>query len=490
MTDLDAFRRSFARFLVCLLWAHLPVAAAVPLLAGSGGLAGGPVAATALLACATTLFWWRDPIGPATRAASGVALVGMAAVLLYASAGHPWQLDLHMYFFACLAVLAGWCDWRIILIAAGATAAHHLVLDVVLPALVFPSGSAGSELGRVVLHAVIVAIEAGVLIWICRTIAQTFAVLAASEREAQARMVRMRDLEQETAAARTSADLARRQGILRMAEMFEGAVGGIVDKVTAAAAELQTAAQAMSGTAGHTADRSATVAAAAGEAAGNVGAVAAAAEELGASVQEIGRQVAGSASLAQRAVAEADQTSGLVRELNEAVAKIGDVVGLISSIAGQTNLLALNATIEAARAGEAGRGFAVVAAEVKELANQTARATQEITGQIGRVQGSTGQAVAAIDGITARIQEISTVATAIAAAVEQQGAATQEIVRNISQASTGTSEVTSNIAGVASAAEEAGTAATQVLGAAGELSRQSGYLSAEVSRFLATVRAA
>jgi methyl-accepting chemotaxis protein len=189
-------------------------------------------------------------------------------------------------------------------------------------------------------------------------------------------------------------------------------------------------------------------------------------------------------------VAEADQTGALVQELSVAVAKIGDVVGLISSIAGQTNLLALNATIEAARAGEAGRGFAVVASEVKTLASQTAKATEDIAGQIASVQSSTHQAVSAIGSITKRIQEISGVAASIAAAVEEQGAATQEIVRNVGQAATGTGEVTRNIAGVAGAAEQTGAAACQVLASASELSRQSQQLSSEVRRFLETVRAA
>ncbi|MFF9550753.1 methyl-accepting chemotaxis protein [Methylobacterium fujisawaense] len=301
---------------------------------------------------------------------------------------------------------------------------------------------------------------------------------------------RVRRLEEEAARERAEAEARHKAELMQLADAFERTVGAVLSSVASAATELQATASGMNGIASDTARQSTTVAAAANQAAANVNTVAAAAEELGASVNEIARQVSGSEELAGQAVREADQTATLVQELSEAVRKIGDVVAMISAIASQTNLLALNATIEAARAGEAGRGFAVVAAEVKELASQTARATEDITKQISRIQGATGSAVGAIDGIRRRIQEINTVAASIAAAVQQQGAATQEIVRNVSEAAAGTGEVTSNVIGVARSSEETGAAATQVLTAASDLSRQSEHLGGEVARFLSKIRAA
>ncbi|MGL4528760.1 MAG: methyl-accepting chemotaxis protein [Aestuariivirga sp.] len=305
------------------------------------------------------------------------------------------------------------------------------------------------------------------------------------------RMVAEKAAEQAEAKRAAEAEaMIERQGVMRqIADRFERAVGGVVETVSSSAIALQSTAEVMTTAASETASQSTAVAAAAEQAGVNVSTAASAVHELGASIQEIGRQVASSASLAKAAVTEADQTNLLVQELSKTAAKIGEVVTMISGIADQTNLLALNATIEAARAGEVGRGFSVVAAEVKTLADQTRRATDEIAGQVSRIQDSTGHAVSAIDGIARRIRDMSEATSAITAAVTQQGAATDEFVRNVAQAAQGTREVTNNIAGVAGTAEETGAAAAQVLVSASELSEQSEHLKREVAQFLQSVSA-
>ena len=267
-------------------------------------------------------------------------------------------------------------------------------------------------------------------------------------------------------------------------------VKDVVGIVASAASELEATAQSMSATAEETSQQSAAVASASEQATNNVNSVASASEQLATSISEISRQVTHSTEIATRAVAEAEQTNETVKTLAEASQKIGAVVALINDIASQTNLLALNATIEAARAGEAGKGFAVVASEVKSLANQTAKATEEIAAQISTVQGVTDDAVRAIEGIGGTISQVSETATTIAAAVEEQGAATAEISRNVQEASAGTQEVTSNINGVAEAAGETGRSVSEVLESAGSLSKHAESLRGEVDAFLKNIGAA
>ena len=302
--------------------------------------------------------------------------------------------------------------------------------------------------------------------------------------------IEMDRMREEQIEAEKRAEEEKRQMMLKMADDFEASVGGVVDQVSSASTEMRASSESMAATAEETSTQSATVAAASEEASANVETVASAAEELSSSIAEISRQVAQASEIAGNAVSEAETTNAKVQGLAEAANKIGEVVALITDIADQTNLLALNATIEAARAGDAGKGFAVVASEVKNLANQTAKATDEIGTQISGIQTSTQEAVTAIEAIGKTIGAIDEVAAGIASAVEEQGAATQEIARNVEQAAAGTQEVSSNISGVNQAANDTGAAATQIQSAASELSQQSETLRIEVDKFLANVRAA
>jgi len=283
---------------------------------------------------------------------------------------------------------------------------------------------------------------------------------------------------------------ARATRINELNREFDSRVHGVLTAVTAATTQLQSSAESMASIAEETNAQATTVAAASEQASANVQTVAAAAEELSASISEIGRQVQRASDISQQATSEADHTNAVVSGLADAAQKIGEVVDLITDIADQTNLLALNATIEAARAGDAGKGFAVVANEVKSLAGQTAKATEDIGRQIGAVQAETKTAVSAIGGISEIINRINEVASAIAAGMEEQDAATQEIARNVQQASQGTSEVSQTIVGVTEAAREAGSAAENVLKATDSLNEQSSSLKGMVERFLADVRAA
>jgi methyl-accepting chemotaxis protein len=271
---------------------------------------------------------------------------------------------------------------------------------------------------------------------------------------------------------------------------FENDVGELVGQLAVGATELEATARSMAGTAQRSDQQATSVAAAVEQASAGVHTVASAAEQLTASINEISRQVAHSSSITGKAAMDSQRTDVIVRALAEGAEKIGNVVGVIRSIAGQTNLLALNATIEAARAGDAGKGFAVVASEVKGLADQTRRATEEIGGQIAEIQSATQQAVAAISGITDTIRQVSEISTSIASAVEQQGAATAEIARNVQQTAQATQEVSANISGVSEAANDTGLAAGEVLSSASELSRQGELLSAAVNAFVTAVRAA
>ncbi|WP_428486198.1 methyl-accepting chemotaxis protein [Rhodopila sp.] len=315
------------------------------------------------------------------------------------------------------------------------------------------------------------------------TMAQAIAVLREKSAEAAHLAV-----EQD----RLKADAAReRQTAMRnMADGFEASVKSMVDGMATAAAGMEASAGTMHSAAAAADSDTIQAATAAEQTSSNVATAAAATEELSASIHEISRQITQSAQVASSAVAEAGRANAAMTELAGAARRVGDIVGLISGIAGQTNLLALNATIEAARAGEAGKGFAVVASEVKSLATQTARATDEINSTVGNIQSMTGTALTAIQAISDTVTRMSEITATVAAAVEEQGAATQEIARGVQQAADGTRQVSGSVATAHQAVAETGTVAATVLAAAGMLTGEAARLKTEVGGFLAGVRAA
>jgi methyl-accepting chemotaxis protein len=483
--DLVKLREATSKTLIAVLWLHVPIALIIGLVRGADWLT--PVVLMAALAIAATASWRTAGNSLSTRLIVAVALMGGVSTLVYQLSGHAWQIDLHMYFFASLACLVAYCDYRPIIAGTVAVALHHLALNFIFPAAIYPGGA---DFGRVVVHAVILLIEAGVLIALALKLSQLFETTARKTAEAEtAHAAEARANAERSEAerrAKQSSDSARRD----LAVGFERKIGSIVEAVAVAVGEMQGMSTSMRDSSAEAARQTAAAANASTQASSNVGTVAAATEELTASINNISQQVTRSAEIAGKAADEARRTNAVVEGLAAGTQKIGEVVTLIQNIASQTNLLALNATIEAARAGEHGKGFAVVASEVKALANQTAKATEEISAQVQGIQNATGDAVSAIQAIGGTIAEIDAISNEIATAVEQQGLATREISGNVQQAADGTRNVNNSIVSVSRTSEEAGQAASKLLEAANGLSSQSERLKAEVGSFLGSLNAA
>ncbi len=484
MNAVESLRKHTARLLGIFICLHLPLVALIDWMRhGSPGIVTG---IGAVIAVSTGVMTFAVK-GPAVRYFQAAAMMLTVATLVAALDGHPWQVDMHMYFFASLAMLAAFCEWPVILIATATVAVHHLALNFLLPAAVFPNGG---DFFRVVMHAVIVLIEAGVLMWVARHMANALISSEAALERAQASSKEAETLTEQIRAREATSQEDRRRMLGEVAGKFEQAVRAIIEKVSSDSDRATALATAMAASARDNAHRVGTAATASNAATGDAQSIAAAAEELSASVSEIQRQVQRSTEITARAVSEAGTSSAKVRELTEAAQKIGDIVRLINEIASQTNLLALNATIEAARAGDAGKGFAVVANEVKSLANQTAKATEDISAQISAIQSVTRESVTAIQSVSETIGEVSEVVSHINASVDQQNAATREIAQSAQNVSRGTAETSDVIESVRVSAEETGASASEVSEAARGLLSLSQRLKDDVDRFLKTLLAA
>src|SRR5258708_890056 len=351
------------------------------------------VLATVLAGAATVAWRVAGSTALATRLVVAVAFIGMIGLLLEQMAGHPWQLDIHMYFFAALAMLAIYCDPLVLCFAAAATALHHLALNFVLPAAVYPGGG---DCGRVVLHAVIVVMESGVLIWLTYQLIVLFRRSAEKTAEAVAARTAQAQAYAERAEIEARAEEAKRVTTSALADAVEASVQGLVQAVAGAASDMRGTAEGLSLTANEAKRQTSSVAASSQETLASVETVATAAEELSASVTEISRQMAEAAKVSGQAVSETEATNETLKGLAGAAMRIGEVVQLINGIASQTNLLALNATIEAARAGEAGKGFAVLAGRGKLLSTPTPHATEGIRGPNSAIPAEARHAVARI----------------------------------------------------------------------------------------------
>jgi methyl-accepting chemotaxis protein len=485
MTDLVTLRRRALGFLLTLLWVHVPLVLGVAAWLGQAWLVLGGAA----LACALAASWavMQSPDSGAARATVAVALIADVSLLVAACRGLGWQSDLHMYYFAALAMLVTCCDRSTILVAALVTAVHHLVLNELAPALVFPDGA---DLWRVALHAGIVVMETTALVWMTHAMTRLFAAGARQVQEIEAALAAVQAAQAQSEQVRAEADGVRRTLLQGLAGDLDRQLRGTLSRIGDGVVRLRERADGLALIAGTAESSARDIAREGAQASLHVESVAASVASFADTVREINHRVTDATAAGQRTNRQAKAAAEVIGVLSDEASRIGDVLGLIHDIAAQTNLLALNATIEAARAGDAGKGFAVVASEVKSLATQTARATEQIRQQIAALQSGTARAVQAIGEILHMVAEIGESTACIATVLDAQQAAAAAIAGNTDSASHGVRAMAAVVSQAAEASGQTQELARVVSAEVEHLTEASAALSDNTSSLITRLQAA
>lgn len=485
MNLVEEFRRRFGYLLTALLWLQMALVAACVQALGVPGW-NLTLASLALAAVPTALWRLRGPDWW-TRQVSSLAAIGQVMLLVYVTAGHPYQPDIHMSFFAALAITAGWLDLRIFITTAVAIAAHHAGMNLVYPNGVFPGGNDGR---RVLLHAAIVVVQNGALCWIVITLKAAFITAEQESERANAARLIAEQAERDLARTTLQAALERQALVLEIADDLEDEVAGIAGEVYASVEPLRMAALQMSEGARRVRDGAHAAATSSDHASSAVAAATIATSGLAAAIGDIRQQVGATSRVVEFTTGNARNVLSTVHHLSLKAEDIGQIVALISTIAERTNLLALNASIEAARFGAQGQGFAVVAQEVKVLASQTSQATADIQKRISAIHASGSEAVRAIEVMGGSINSLNDVSASVAAAIAQQDQATAGIAENIGNTAQEAEIASDAIRRVLGIANEAGSAASCVSEAAEKLATQAAQLDSQVRTFLQRIRKA